>query len=221
MDFDHNDNGYRGPDEDPEEIDYAGELARDDWGLVRSPWPGRDVAPLAGVALDADLVARVLLENVGVWPGELSWSFRYFRDATPWVTSAAEIHELLVRGKTGDRRRAEGCPTSIADTEARLRLVVPTLRATPRLYWDVADSERCWERHVRDGRFQKTYKEAVLYVETWWDSFWGERLYAFCALDPSDRHVPRRALDRAVFLHVRFPDGFGPVEEDLGSFDRF
>lgn len=211
MDYDTGD--YRGPDEDMEEIDFAEELARDGWGLVRSPWPGREVDPSAGVALDTDL-ARVLLENVGVWPGELSRSFRYFRDATPWVTCAAEIHELLVRGKTGDRRRAEGCPTSIAETEARLLRVIPALQNDPHHFWDVAHSEKCWERPVRDGRFQKAYREAVLYAECWQNSFWGEDLYAFVAVDPSDRYEPRRALDRAVFRHVAFPDGFEPVIED-------
>ena len=222
VDFDRNDGGPRGPEDNLEKIDFAGELARDGWCTVHSPWHGREDGPLPGVALDADRVARVLLENVAIWPGDRSRSFRYFRNATPWVACAAEIHELLGRGKTGDRRRSDNCPTSVAETEARLRLVVPALRATPRPFWDVAYSERCWERHVRDGRFQKAYKEATLHAECWRNPFWGEELFAFVALDPSDRRVPRQALDRAVYRHVRFPDGFEPVIEDKdNSFDRF
>lgn len=221
MGNDHNDEVYREPEEDREEVDYADELARDGWCLVRPPWHGREDDPLVGAALDADPVARLLLETVGVWPGDRARSFKYFRDATPWVTSAAEILERLRKGKSEDRLRAEGCPATVEETEARLRRVIAALIAAPRPFWDVAYSEESWGRHVREGRFRKAYREAVLHAELWRNPFCGEELFALVALDPSDRREPRQALDRAVYLHIAFPDGFEPVIEDEdNSYDR-
>ncbi len=220
---DHNDGGYRGPDEDWEAVDFAEELARDDWCLVRPPWHGREDYPRVGVALDEDPLARLLLENVAIWRGDRSRSFvppSY--ELTPWVTPAAEIFELLGKGKTEEQRREEGCPVSVGEMEARLRLVIPALLAAPRRFWDPAYSGRSWERHVYDRKSPKTYGEAILHAECWRNPFHGEELYALVALDPSDRREPRRAMDRAVFLHVAFPDGFEPVIEDEdNSYDRF
>lgn len=223
VDFDRNDGGLRGPEDNLKEIDYADELLRDDWRPVRPSWHGQGDDPLVGIDLDADPVARLLLENVAIWRGDLSRSFAPpSYDVTPWVTSAAEILERLVEGKPGDRRRAEGCPTSVAGTEAVLRRVIPTLLAAPRRYWDPTFSARSWERHVYGRRKSpKAYGEAVLHAELWRDSFYDEELFAFVALDPSDRHVPRNALDLAVYRHVTFPDGFEPVMEDPDSFERF
>ncbi|MDP9437146.1 MAG: hypothetical protein M3P49_00110, partial [Actinomycetota bacterium] len=200
MGTDHNDGGYRGPDEDREEINYADELAQDGWCLVRSPWRGREDDALAGAALDADPVANLLRETVGVWRGDRSRSFvppSY--DVTPWVAPASEILELL--GKTEDRRRAEGCPVSVGEMEARLRLVIPALMAAPRRFWDPTRSARTWERHVYDRKSPKTYGEATLHAEYWRNHDHGEELYAFVALDPLDRREPRQIVDRAVFLH--------------------
>ncbi|MDP9478723.1 MAG: hypothetical protein M3R38_24075 [Actinomycetota bacterium] len=204
-----------------EEINYASELAQDGWCLVGPPWHGRNDSPV-GIDLDSDPVARLLRETVGVWPGDRSQSFKYFRAATPWVTSAAEILERLRKGKSEDRLRAEGCPGTVEEVEARLRRVIPALRAVPRPFWDVVYSEESWERHVREGRFQKAYTEAVLHAELWRNHDHGKELYAFVALEPSDRREPRPAIDQAVYLHVAFPDGFEPVIEDEdNSYDRF
>lgn len=223
VDFDYDNEDYRRPEDNLEDIDFAKELARDGWCPVRSPWHGREDGPLVRVALDADLVARLLLENVAIWRGDRSRSFMPTSyTVTPWVASAAEILELLVEGKPRDRRRAEGCPTSIAETEALLRRVIPALVTAPRRYWDPTYNARSWERHVYDRKSPKTYGEAVLHAELWHNPFWGEKLYVFVALGPSDRHVPRQVLDRAVFRHVRFPNGpESVVEDEDNSFDRF
>ncbi|MDP9440346.1 MAG: hypothetical protein M3P49_16675, partial [Actinomycetota bacterium] len=202
MGTDHNDGGYRGPDEDREEINYADELARDGWCLVRSPWRGREDDALAGAALDADPVARLLLESVAIWRGDRSRSFEPSSyDVTPWVASAAEILELLGKGKTEEQRRARVCPASVGELEARIRRVVPALLAAPHRFWDPAYSQRSWERHVYDRKSPKTYGEATLHAEYWRNHDHGEELYAFVALDPLDRREPRQIVDRAVFLH--------------------
>lgn len=220
---DYNDGDYRGPDEDREEIDYAGELARDDWSLVRSSWHGREDDPLAGVGLEEDPVARLLLDNVAIWHGDRS---RFFvpssHDLTPWVTPAAEILELLGKGKSEDLRRAGGCPVSVEEIEARLQLVIPALMAAPRRFWDPTRSALTWRRHVYDRKSPKTYGEAILRAERWQNSFTRGELYAFVAVNPSDRREPRQAIDRAVYRHVGFPDGFEPaIEDEDNIYDRF
>ena len=166
VDFDRNDGGLRGPEDNLEEIDFAEELARDGWGLMRAPWHGREDGPLAGVALEEDPVARVLLDNVAIWRGDRSRSFvPPSCDVTPWVASAAEILERLGEGKPGDRGRAEGYPTSIARTGALLGRVIPTLLSEPNRFWDPTRSARSWERHVYDRKSPKTYGAAVLRAE--------------------------------------------------------
>ncbi|MDP9437624.1 MAG: hypothetical protein M3P49_02605, partial [Actinomycetota bacterium] len=206
MGNDQNDGGYRGPGEYREEVNFADELAQDGWRLVRSPWHGREDDALAGAALDVDPVAQLLLDNVGVWRGDRSRSFAPSSyDVTPWVAPAAEILELLGKGKTEEQRRAGGCPVSVGEMEARLRLVMPALMAAPRRFWDPAYSERSWERHVYDRKSPKTYGEATLHAEYWRNHDHGEELYALVALNPSDRRDLRQIVDQAVFLHVAFP----------------
>ncbi|MDP9439828.1 MAG: hypothetical protein M3P49_13985 [Actinomycetota bacterium] len=223
MGNDQNDGGYRGPGEYREEVNFADELAQDGWCPVRPPWHGREDDPPAEIALDKDPLARLLVENVAIWRGDRSRSFTPSSyDVTPWVAPAAEILELLGKGKSEDLRRAGGCPATVKEMEARLRLVIPALMAAPRRFWDPTRSARTWERHVYDRKSPKTYGEAILRAELWQNSFTREELYAFVALNPSDRREPRRAMDRAVYLHVAFPDGFELVIEDEdNSYDRF
>ncbi|MDP9475214.1 MAG: hypothetical protein M3R38_05890 [Actinomycetota bacterium] len=221
MAIDRKDQVHRESEEDREELDHADELARDDWRLVSPPWHGREDDPPAEIDLDADPVARLLLDNVAIWRGDRSWSFApSSHDVTPWVAPAAEILELLGKGKTEEQRRAGGCPVSVGEMESRLRRVIPALMAAPRRFWDPTRSAHTWERHVYDRKSPKTYGEATLHAEYWRNHDHGEELYALVALDPSDRREPRPAIDRAVFLHVAFPDGFEPVIEDPDAYYR-
>ena len=219
MDFDYNDGGPWGPDEDPEEVDYTEELRRGGWLPAYSIWDGWNTRPYAAI-LASDRIAALLREKAGIWHPGRSLDLRYCYDATPWVTSVAEIFELLGKNKSEEQRRAEGLPTTLEETHRRLRRVITALQAEPSPFWDPAYDEWCEDSRMGSANSPHRYRDAYLHGEVWRNGDTLEELYAFFALRPWDRlEPPRKTIDRLVYRHVCFlnrdPEPFVDEEDDF------
>lgn len=218
MDFDYNYGNYREP-EAWEEIDRAEELWRGDWYRAGSIWDGWNTRPYAAIS-DSDPIAALLREKVGIFHWGRSLDLEHYYDATPWVASAAEIFELLGEGKTEERLRAEGVPTTLEETDRRLRRVITALQAEPGPFWDPCFAEWCEENRVGGANSPHRYKEAYLHGEVWVNGDTLEELYALFALRPGDRLEPRKTIARVVYKHIRLRNrGPEPVVDDPNDGD--
>ena len=188
----------------PEEIDYAEELRRGDWLPAYSIWDGWSTRPYAPIP-DLDPIAVLLREKAGIWHPGRSQDFWHYYDATPYVTSVAEVFDLLGTGKTEEQRRAEGLPTTVKETDLRLRQVTTALQAEPSLFWDPGYSEWCADSRMGSASSPHRYKEAYLHGEVWRNGDTLQEIHVFYALRPWDRlEPPRKTIERLVHHHVCF-----------------
>ncbi len=190
-----NHGGYLLPDEDREEINYADTLARADWLLVQSDWDGGNNRLHAGISPDADPIADLLRDRVGVWHSGCSEYFHFLEGVGPWAVTAAKVVEWGTRYP----HLAEDWPTTPEEADLRLRRVIPNLQADPpSSFWDPSYTE--WYMGMWGvSPSSERYKDAYLHAELWRNGDTLEEIYAFVAVKPWDRCPPRRALDREVY----------------------